>query len=140
MIKCEVKLDLSWTKDCVLPENNNNITAVDFKTNSSRIYVSVVKLSINTNINFLENFEQGFKRTISWKKDRYEVITKPEVSNLDHMIDPTFRNINRLLVLLLKNDGNAPKIHFLLSTTWLYLKIKGLKYLVTINCSLKTKT
>ena len=57
---------------------------------------------------FLENIKQGFKRTISWKKYRSEITTQPKDNDLDYLIDPTFRNINRLFVLALKNGDNYP--------------------------------
>ena len=65
LINCEIELDLSWTKDCVLIEQNDNITGVNFVITSTKLYVPVVTLSINDNIKFLENINQAFKRTIS---------------------------------------------------------------------------
>ena len=103
-----MKLDLSWTKDCVLIEQNNNITGVNLVITSTKLYVLVVTLSINENINFLENTKQGFKKTISWNKYRSE-ITQPKNNNLDYLINPTFRNINRLFVLSFKNGNNDPR-------------------------------
>ena len=50
LISYEVELDLSWTKDCVLIEWNNNSTAVNFVITSTKRYVPVVTLSINNNI------------------------------------------------------------------------------------------
>ena len=41
--------------------------------------------------NFLENMKQGFERTISWKKYRFEIIAQPKNNILDCLIDPTFR-------------------------------------------------
>ena len=64
-------------------------------------------MPINDNIKFLENMKQGFRRTISWNKYRSEIITQTK-SNLDYLIDPTFRNINRLIVLSIKNCNNDP--------------------------------
>ena len=55
---------------------------------------------------FLENIQQGFKRTISWNKYRSEITTQPKNNNLDYSIDATFRNINRLFVLSFKS-GNV---------------------------------
>ena len=52
------------SKDCVLIEQNNNITGVNFVITSTKRYVSVVTLPINDNSIFLENIKQGFKRTI----------------------------------------------------------------------------
>ena len=75
---------------------------------SSKLYVPVVTLSINDNINFLENIKQGFKRTISWNKYRSEITTQPKNNDLDYVIDPTFRNIDRVYVLSFKNGNNDP--------------------------------
>ena len=36
----------------------------------------VVTLSINNNINFLENIKQGFKRITAWNKYKSEVAAK----------------------------------------------------------------
>ena len=65
-------------------------------------------MSINGNIKILENIKQGFKITISWNKYRSEITTQPKNNNLDYLIDPTFRNINRLFALLFKNSSNDP--------------------------------
>ena len=48
--------------------------------------------------------KQGFKRTLFWNKYRSEITTQPKNNNLDYMIDPTFKNFNRLFVLSFKND------------------------------------
>ena len=69
-INYELELDLSWTKICVLIEHNNSIAGANFMITSTKIYVPVVTLFINDNINFLENTKQWFKRTISWNKYR----------------------------------------------------------------------
>ena len=51
---------------------------------------------------------RGFKRTISWNKYKSEITTQPKNNNLDYLIDPTFRNINRLFVLLFKTGDDDP--------------------------------
>ena len=65
-------------------------------------------MSIHDNIKLLENIKQGFKRAISWNKYRSQITTQPKNNNLDYLIDPTFRNINRLFVLSFKNDNDDP--------------------------------
>ena len=77
-------------------------TAATFQITSAKLYVPVVTLSINDNTKFLKNIKKGFKRTVSWNKYRSEITTHPKNNNLDYMIDPTFRNINRLFVLSFK--------------------------------------
>ena len=61
VINCEIELDLLWTKYCVLIEENNDITGVNFAIIATKLYLPVVTLSINDNINFLRNIRQGFK-------------------------------------------------------------------------------
>ena len=106
LINCEIELDLSWAKHCVLIEQNNNITGVNFVITTTKLYVPVVALFINDYIKFLEKIKQGFKRTLSWYKYRSEITTQPKHNNLDYLIDPIFRNINRLFVLPFKNGNN----------------------------------
>ena len=65
-------------------------------------------MSINDNIKFLENIKQGFKKTIFWNKCKSEITKQPKSNNLDYLIDPTFRNTNRLIVLSFKNGNNDP--------------------------------
>ena len=84
---------------------------------STKFYVLVVTLSIDDNIEFLENLKQGFKRTISWNKYRSEIITQPKNNNLNHTIGSNFRNINRLFDLSSKNGDNNPRRIFVLSIT-----------------------
>ena len=64
--------------------------------------------SINDNIKFLEKIKQIFKRTISWNKYRSAITTQPKNDNLEYVIDPTFRKIKRLFVLLFKNGNSDP--------------------------------
>ena len=69
LINCEVELDLSWSKDCLIPEIPANptdnpptdrtlptqISKATFQINNVKLYDPVVTLSINDNIKFLEN-------------------------------------------------------------------------------------
>ena len=73
LINCEVELDLKWSRNCVLIEDNDHIIGISFIITSTKLYVPVFTLSINDNIKFLENIKQGFKRTISWNKYRSEI-------------------------------------------------------------------
>ena len=92
-----------------MSEHHNNITGATFQINNVRLYVPVVTLSTNNHIKVLENIKQEFKRTISWNKYRSETTKQPKNINLDYLIDPAFRNINRLFVLSFKNGNDDPK-------------------------------
>ena len=92
-------------------------TSVTFRINNPKLYVSLVTLSINDNINFLENMKQGFKRTISWKKYRSKIKTQTNSNNLDYFTDPIFLNINRLFVVSFKNGNDMLLETLLMSIT-----------------------
>ena len=96
LINCEIELDLSYPKECIiseisitptivgnLPTPARQTTTATFQINNARLYVPVVTLSVNNNIKFLENIKQEFERTISWNKYRSEIITQPKHNNLD---------------------------------------------------------
>ena len=117
---------MRWEKNCIITEVSRTLRAVDlnadpvvfevvtettgakFQITNTKFYVPVVTVSINDNIKFLENIKLGFKRTISWNKYRSEITTQTKNNNLDYLIDPTFRNINRLFVISFKNGDNDP--------------------------------
>ena len=128
LINCEMELDLKWTKNFLIFEilrtaavtgnANANPTvpalatiatnSTMFQINNAKFYAPVFILSINVNINFLENIKKGFKRTIYWNKYRSKITTQPKNNNLDYLIDSTFRNFNRLFVLSFKKGDNDP--------------------------------
>ena len=84
----------------------NNISDINFKIKNKKTYAYVFTLSINKNIKFLEQLKQGFRRTVSWNKYRSDITTQPNNNNLDYIIDATFKNINRLFVLLFKSSDS----------------------------------
>ena len=77
-INCEIQLDFSCSKNCMISETLNTAEiyanpvaappiehALATSTTSALFqinYVLVVILSINNNITFLENMKQGFKK------------------------------------------------------------------------------
>ena len=108
LLNGEVPLALSQAKNSVLIEQHNNATEVNFMITCTKLYFPVITLSINDNIKLLENIKQGFKRTISLNKYRSEITIQSKNINLDYLIDPTFRNINRLYVISFKNGNDDP--------------------------------
>ena len=90
------------------PVDATQTTTTIFQINNAKRQVPVVTLSINDHFKFLENIKQGFNRTVYCNKYRSKITTQPKHSNLDYMIDPTLRNINRLFFLSFKNGDNDP--------------------------------
>ena len=101
--------------------------------NNAKLYVPVVTLSINDNVKFLENIKQGFKRTIYWNKYRSEIATQTKNNNLDYLIDPTFRNVNRLFVLSLRNGNDGPTRDFFYIYYMPLVEIKDFNALINNN-------
>ena len=108
------RIDFTWFKYCVLiskarkeanygtdpvvrkTDNPENAT---FQTTDTKLYVPVVTLSKKNDTKLLEQLKKGFKSTIKWNKYRSQMTIQPENNNLNYLIDPTFRNVNRLFAL-----------------------------------------
>ena len=110
---------------------HHNIEEVHFKIASTKLYVKVATSSINDNIKFSENIKQEFKDN-SWNKYRSEITTEPKKknNNLDYLIDPTFRNIDRLFVLSFKNCDDDRTINYFNEYYMLLVQIKIFQALI----------
>ena len=126
LINCEAEAELRLERNCIISEISRTFTVVDgnankvayemtsqttssqFQINNAKVYVPVVTLSNKNNMDFWENIKQVFKKTISGNKYRYEITAKSKNNSLDYLLDPTFRNINRLFVLSFKNGDDDP--------------------------------
>ena len=62
----------------VISSTGNINNCATFEKNNAKLYVPVITLFINDNINFLENIKQGFETTIYWKKYRSERTAQPK--------------------------------------------------------------
>ena len=111
LVNCEVELILTWSKNCVLGDmterdaESDNLaivapTGLEFKITDTKLYVPVVPLSKENDIILLEQLKSGFKRTITWNKYRSQMTIQRQNNNLNHLIDPTFTNANRLFFYL----------------------------------------
>ena len=108
-----MSLTLYWSENCVItskatreadPDADpavagiNNPTNAVFKITDCKLYVPVVSLSAENDNKLLEQLKNGFKRTIKCNKYRSEMPNQTK-NNLKYLIDSTFTNLNRLLVL-----------------------------------------
>ena len=84
LINCEIELDLSWSRNCIISEISRTaavggnadanppvpageatlITGTTFQINNTKLYVPVVTLFIKNNIKFLEYVKQRFRATV----------------------------------------------------------------------------
>ena len=89
LINCKVKLILTWFKNCVLIDKStreanyganppvheiDNPEDATFKITDIKLYVLVVILSKENDIQLLEQLKTGFKRTIKWNKYRSQIL------------------------------------------------------------------
>ena len=106
LINCEVNLILTWSSNCVLIATSIQNQAARFAITDTKLYVPVVTLSIQENTKFLQQLKSGFKRVINWNK----YLSKPELlaqnPKLNHLVEPSFQEINRLFVLAFENDNH----------------------------------
>ena len=106
LINCEVNLILTWSSTCVLIATNIQNQNATFAITDTKLYVLVVTLSMQENTKFLQQLKSGFKRVINWNK----YLSKPELlaqnQNLNHLVEPSFQEVNRLFVLAFENDDD----------------------------------
>ena len=116
LISCEVFSEVKWNKNCVITSleqrqvdagppvvRDNAPTGATLSITDCKLYIPVVTLSKDDEIKLLTNLKSGFKREIIWNKYRSQMTTEAVNNNLNILIDPTFTNVNRLLVLAYQN-------------------------------------
>ena len=96
LIDCEKNLILTWSKSCVF---YNDTKATTFAITNTKLYVSVVTLSTQDNVNLLHQLKLGFKRTTNWNKHQSKVTIQAPKPYLDYLINPSFQEVNKLFVL-----------------------------------------
>ena len=102
LINCEVNLELTWFKDCVI---TNSTGEGKFQITETKLYVPVVTLSTQDNAKLLQQLKSGFKRTINWNKYQSDPKTYAQNQYLNHLVDPSFQGVNRLFVLSFETEN-----------------------------------
>ena len=104
LINCEVNLILTWPENCLIVSTDVAGQNVIFAITDTKLYVHVITLSQQDNAKLLQQLKSGFKRVTNWNK----YLSKPELfarnPNLNHLVEPSFQGINKLLVLAFEND------------------------------------
>ena len=101
LINCEVNLILTWPSTCVISYATGK---TKFKIKDTKLYVSVVTLSIQDNAKLLQELKSGFKRTINWKKYQSNIKTYTQNRYLNHLVDLSYQGVGRLFVLSFENE------------------------------------
>ena len=106
LINCEVNLILTWSSTCVLVATNIPNQNATFAITDTKLYVPVVTLSTQENTKFLQQLKSGFKRVINWNKYLSKAELLAQNPNLNHLVEPSFKGVNRLFVLAFENDDD----------------------------------
>ena len=127
LINCEVELIFTWFKNCVLIDKStreanyganpvvyeiDNPENATFKITDVKLFVLVVTLSKENDIKLLEKLKTGFKRTIKWNKYRSQMTIQPKNNKLNYLIDPTFTNVNRLVLCFSRNNNTDSRYSY----------------------------
>ena len=101
LINCEVNLELTWSRDCVI---TNSTGKGKFAITETKLYVPVVTLSKQDNAKLLQQLKSDFKKTVNWNKHEPSVKTFSQNRYLNYLINPNFQGVNRLFVLSFENE------------------------------------
>ena len=107
LINCKIHLELNWTKDCVLSGADND-NSTSYKITETKLYVLIVTLSTEDNVNLTKQLNEGFKRSFYWNEYKSKIETKDADNNnvTRFPLDASFQGINRLFVLAFDNTTN----------------------------------
>ena len=74
---------------------------ITFQITDNKLYVPVATLSKENDIKLSDQLKLGFKRTIKWNKYTSQMTIQPQNNKLNYLIDPTFKNFNKLFFFCL---------------------------------------
>ena len=103
LINCEVKLFLTWSKDCVI---TNSTGKGKFAITETKLDVPVATLSTRDNAKLLQQLKSGFERKIDCSQYESSVKTFAQNRYLNHLINPSFQGVNRLFVLSFEDEND----------------------------------
>ena len=107
LINCEIKLNLTWKKECVLSTDDGNAV---FIINDTKLYVPAVTLSKEDNKHFIEQKNKGFQRSVYWNEYKTKEINEDADANVFKYInlDLSFQGVNRLFVMAYNRANGQP--------------------------------
>ena len=82
LINCEVNLELTWSKDCVITDSTGE---GKFQITVTKLHVPVVTLSTQDNTKLLQQLKSGFKRIVNWNKYESNVKTFAQSRHLNYL-------------------------------------------------------
>ena len=77
-----------------------------FAITDTKNHVPVVTLSTQDNAKLLQQLKYGYKITINWNEYQSKATIQRENQYLDHLIDSSFQEVNRLFVLTYEDNSH----------------------------------
>ena len=107
LINCEIKLNLTWKKECVLSTDDGNAA---FIINDTKLYVPVVTLSKEDNKDFIDQQNKKFQRSIYLNEYKTKEINEDADANVFKYInlDPSSQGVNRLFAMAYNRANGQP--------------------------------
>ena len=107
VINCEIKLNLTWKKECVLSTGGGDAV---FIINDTKLHVPVVTLSKKYNKNFIKQKYKKFQRSFYLNEYKTKEINEDTDASVFKCInlDPSFQGVNRLFVMAYNRANGQP--------------------------------
>ena len=93
---------LTWSLTCVIV---NSTGEARFTKTVTKIFVLVVTVSTQDNTKLLQQLKSGFRRTTNWNKYQSDPKTYSKSRYLNHLVNPSFKGVNRLFELSFENEN-----------------------------------
>ena len=95
---------MNWSANCVIIYTNVDNQVPTFTITETNLYILVVNVSTQDNVNLLPQLKSGFERKISWNK----YLAKPELltrnKNLNYLNESSFQAISILFIFAFESD------------------------------------
>ena len=102
LINCKISVQLKWSRKFIIVATTTNNQNPTFQINDTKLYVPVVTLSTQENIELLKQLQSSFKRTINWNKYRAKTTNQVQNRYLEFVL--SFKN---------DDDRESHKQHYL---------------------------
>ena len=99
LINCEINFILTWSANCVIVSTAISNQGATFAITDTKLYIPVVTLSTQDNVELLDQLKSGIKRTINWNKYQSKASMPARDQYLHCLIDSSFQGVKRVFVL-----------------------------------------
>ena len=97
LINCKSHLEMNWTKNCVMPDIDDDIK---FKITNTKLYVPIATLSTKDNVGLIKQLTGGSQKPVCWIDYKTNTESKDSDDSLTRIyLGPSFQGVKRLFFL-----------------------------------------